>query len=79
MWMDNNIKEEGYRLVQKAIELCVVENSHHSAVIVSVDNVENTVKIYGLNLDGHNIPELLIEAASNVMAHEKQLKNRTLN
>jgi hypothetical protein len=77
--MDNNIKEEGYRLVQKAIELCVVENSHHSAVIVSVDNVENTVKIYGLNLDGHNIPELLIEAASNVIAHEKQLKNRTLN
>ena len=79
MWMDNNIKEEGYKLVQKAIELCVVENSHHSAVIVSVDNVENTVKIYGLNLDGHNIPELLIEAASNVIAHEKQLKNRTLN
>jgi len=77
--MDNNLKEEGYKLVQTAIELCVVENSHHSAVIVSVDNVENTVKIYGLNLDGHDIPELLIEAASNVIAHEKQLKNRTLN
>jgi hypothetical protein len=59
-------KEKAYDMVMKQLALCTVEDAHHEAVIVLVDNETGTVKVYGLNIDEFEVPELLIEAAADV-------------
>lgn len=72
-------KEKAYDLVTKQLALCTVENAHHSAVVIIVDEKEDKVKVYGLNIDESELPSLLIEAAASTSdAISKILKNRTL-
>ena len=59
-------KEKAYDIVQKQLALCTVEDAHHSAAVIIVDEKDNTVKVYGLNMDESELPALLLEAASNV-------------
>ena len=59
-------KEKAYAIVLKQLALCTVEDAHHEAVIVLVDNKTGTVKVYGLNIDEFEVPELLLEAAEDV-------------
>ena len=72
-------KEQAYKMVQDALTLCTVEKSHHSAVVVVVNEKENTVRVYGLNITEDDVPALLLDAASEVCGnHMEELKNRTL-
>lgn len=72
-------KEKAYDIVQKQLALCTVEDAHHSAAVIIVDEKDNTVKVYGLNMDESELPSLLLEAASNVVeAVTDILKSRTI-
>jgi hypothetical protein len=72
-------KEQAYQMVQDELKLCTVEKAHHCAVVVLVNEKENTVRVYGLNISEEEVPALLLEAASEVCgSHMDDLKNRTL-
>ena len=72
-------KEEAYRMVQAALDLCTVEEAHHAAVVVIVNEKENTVRVYGLNIGEEDVPSLLLEAAGEVATrYVDEMKNRTL-
>jgi hypothetical protein len=72
-------KEDAYRMVQEAIRLCTVEESHHAAVVVIVNEKESTVRVYGLNISEEDVPTLLLEAAGEVAGkYMEDLGNRTL-
>jgi hypothetical protein len=72
-------KEDAYKMVQEAIRLCTVEESHHAAVVVIVNEKESTVRVYGLNITEEDVPSLLLEAAGEVAGnYMEDLKNRTL-
>ena len=66
-------------MVQDALGLCTIKEAHHSAVVVVVNEKENTVKVYGLNISEDDVPTLLLEAAAQVCGNQMQdLKNRVL-
>ena len=59
-------KEKAYDIVLKQLALCTVEDAHHEAVIVMLDNESGTVRVYGLNIDEFEVPQLLLETAAEV-------------
>lgn len=72
-------KEKAYDEVQKQLAQCTVEDAHHSAAVIIVDNDKNTVKVFGLNIDESELTMLLLEAASEVSDVIKDiLKSRTI-
>ena len=72
-------KEQAYKMVQDALKLCTIEEAHHSAVIVVVNEKESTVKVYALNITEDDVPTLLLEAASQVCGSQMHdLNNRVL-
>lgn len=72
-------KEKAYDLVTQQLALCTVEDAHHSAVVLVIDNEEDKVKVFGLNIDESELPMILIEAAAQVSeTFANVLKNRTL-
>ena len=72
-------KEKAYDVVMKQIALCTVEDSHHSAVVLIIDEKEDKVKVFGLNIDESELPMILIEAAAQTSETiSNLLKNRTL-
>lgn len=77
--MKEHSKEKAYDLVTQQLALCTVEDAHHSAVVLIIDDKEDKVKVYGLNIDESEVPMLLLEAAANTADTIKDLiKNRTL-
>ena len=64
--MIEQTKEETYRMILDELGLCVGEDSHHSAVVILVDDEESTVKIDVLNMDEMELQVLLLEAATEV-------------
>lgn len=72
-------KDDAYRMVEEALRLCTVEESHHAAVLVSVNEKENTVRVYGLNIAEEDVATLLVEAAEQVaVQYIDNLEGRTL-
>jgi hypothetical protein len=72
-------KEKAYEEVQQQLALCTIEDAHHSAAVIIVDEKNNTVKVFGLNMDESELPSLLLEAASNVVeVLSDLLKSRTI-
>lgn len=72
-------KESAYDMIIKQLALCTVENAHHEAVIVLLDNDSGTVKVYGLNIDEFEVPQLLLETAAEVAETVNNiLKERTV-
>ena len=59
-------KERAYDIVLKQLALCAVEDAHHEAVVVMLDKESGTVKVYGLNIDEFEVPQLLLETAAEV-------------
>jgi len=53
-------KEKAYDLVTKQLALCTVEDAHHSAVVLVIDNEEDKVKVFGLNIDESELPMILL-------------------
>lgn len=77
--MKETTKEKAYDIVVQQLALCTVEDAHHSAVVIIVDDKEDKVKVYGLNIDETELPMLLLEAAANTADTIKSLlKNRTI-
>lgn len=77
--MIRHAKEKTYDEVQQQLALCTVEDAHHSAAVIIVDEEKGTVKVFGLNMDESELPSLLLEAASNVVeAITDLLKSRTI-
>lgn len=77
--MKDYSKEKAYEIVTQQLALCTVEDAHHSAVVLIIDDKEDKVKVFGLNMDESELPMILIEAAANVSETIKDLlKNRTI-
>lgn len=77
--MKEYTKEKAYDIVTKQLALCTVEDSHHSAVVLILDNEKETVKVYGLNIDENELPIILLEAAASTSEKISDLmKNRTI-
>lgn len=72
-------KETAYDMIVKQLALCTVENAHHEAVIVLLNNDSGTVRVYGLNIDEFEVPQLLLETAAEVSETiDNILKERTV-
>ena len=72
-------KEQAYDEVQQQLNLCTVDKAIHSAAVIIVNNKEETVRVYGLNMDESELPMILIEAAANISDTISNLiKNRTI-
>lgn len=77
--MKEATKEQAYDFVLKQLALCTVEDSKHSAVVIVVDEANDSVKVYGLNMDETSLPLLLIETAAQVgETITNTIKNRTI-
>lgn len=77
--MRETTKEKAYELVTEQLALCTVEDAHHSAVVIIIDDKDDKVKVYGLNIDESQLPMLLLEAAANTSeAIKNLLDNRTI-
>jgi len=59
-------KEQAYQMVQDALKLCTIKEAEHCAVVVLVNEKEQTVRVYGLNISEEDVPSLLLEAAGQV-------------
>jgi hypothetical protein len=73
-------KEQAYELMHKALHACVEEGTDRTAVVVLIDNEQETVRVYGLNVIAEDVPQLLMEVAEEVFDQEtKQAMRRKLN
>lgn len=73
-------KEENYEIMQKALHSCTEEGTNRIAVVVMIDNDTHSVKVYGLNIEGTDVPQLLVDIAEEVYDKNTDLiLNRTLN
>jgi len=59
-------KEEAYELMQKALHSCIEEGTDRMAVVILMDNEKDTVRVYGLNVDADEVPQMLMEVAEQV-------------
>lgn len=59
-------KEENFELLQQAIEACTEEGTDRQAVVVLIDNDTQKVRIYGLNVEGEDVPQLLVDVAEEI-------------
>lgn len=73
-------KEEAYELMHEALLSCIEEGTDRVAVVVMMDNDKGTVRVYGLNIDSDEVPQLLVEVAEEVYDRAaQQIINRKLN
>jgi hypothetical protein len=59
-------KDEAYELMHKALHSCIEEGTDRMAIVVMMDNDKDTVKVYGLNIDADEVPQVLVEVAEQV-------------
>jgi hypothetical protein len=59
-------KEEAYNALQKALSSCTEEDSDRVAVVVLIDNKADTVRVYGLNIEAGEVPQMLVDVAQEV-------------
>lgn len=72
-------KEVVYEHIQKALTLCTKEDSHHSAVVILINDETDAVNIYGMNIDQMEVPVILEEAADRLYSEiAEEFKGRTL-
>ena len=73
-------KEEAYNLMSAALHSCTEEGTDRMAVVILMDNDKDTVKVYGLNIDSEEVPQVLVEVAEQVYDRAvQQAINRKLN
>jgi hypothetical protein len=74
-------KEEAYNALQRALHSCTEEDSDRVAVVVLIDNKADTVRVYGLNIDAEEVPQMLVDVAQEVYdkAAMAYAAHRTLN
>ena len=71
---------ETYQVVQDILNDCVDEEKNSCAIVVGYDYESQVVKIYGINIEEWEVPELLHDAAETTGFYVKQhMDNRTLN
>lgn len=59
-------KDEAYDLMQQALHSCTEEGTNRMAVVIMMDNDKDTVKVYGLNIESAEVPQVLVEVAEQV-------------
>jgi hypothetical protein len=59
-------KEQAYEALQRALHSCTEEGTDRTAVVVLIDNRADTVRVYGLNVDAEEVPQLLVDVAQEV-------------
>ena len=59
-------KDEAYDLMQQALHSCTEEGTNRMAVVIMMDNDKDTVKVYGLNIESDEVPQVLVEVAEQV-------------
>ena len=73
-------KEEAYDLMRAALQSCTEEGTDRMAVVILMDNAKDTVKVYGLNIDSDDVPQVLVEVAEQVFERAaKQAMQQKLN
>jgi hypothetical protein len=73
-------KEENYEIMHKALHSCTEEGTERVAVVVMIDTATQDVKVYGLNIDGEHIPQMLVDVAEEIYdKNVHQFMNRTFN
>lgn len=73
-------KEENYEAMRAALHSCTEEGTERVAVVVMIDNKTQAVKVYGLNIEGADVPQMLVDIAEEVYdKNAHQLMNRTFN
>jgi hypothetical protein len=73
-------KEEAYDLMSAALHSCTEEGTDRVAVVIMMDNDKGTVRVYGLNIDSDEVPQLLVEVAEEVYDRAvQQTINKKLN
>jgi hypothetical protein len=59
-------KEEAFDLMNAALLSCIEEGTDRMAVVILMDNEKDTVRVYGLNVDADDVPQMLVEVAEQV-------------
>ena len=73
-------KEENYKKMQQVLHYCTEEGTHRIAVVVMIDTDTAAVKVYGLNVDGEDIPQMLVDIAEEIYDRQSDVAmNRSLN
>lgn len=75
--MDQN---ETYKAVEQILNDCMDENSNTCAIVVGYDYETQVVRIYGINIEEWDVPDLLHDAAVTTGHYvDQRMANRTLN
>jgi hypothetical protein len=75
--MDQN---EAYEAVKEIINDCMDENANCCAIVVGYDYESQVVRIYGINIEEWEVPDLLHDAAKTTGYYvDQHMANRTLN
>ena len=74
-------KQEQYEKLHKALHACTEEGTERLAVVVLIDNHADTVKVYGLNVEPEDVPQLLVDTAQELYerAAATHIASRMLN
>ena len=68
------------KAIEEIMQDCVDENKNSCAVVVGYDYESQVVKIYGINIEEWEVPDLLHDAAVTTGYYvDQHMANRTLN
>jgi len=75
--MDQN---ETFKAVDAILAACMDEESNSCAVVIGYDQETQVVRIYGINIEEWEVPDLLHDAAVTTGYYvDQRMANRTLN
>jgi len=73
-------KDKAYNHIIDELKGCTEEDTDTAAVVLIVDSKNESLRIYGLNMDEMELPLILIEAADKVRGDVvRRFVNRTIN
>jgi len=73
-------QNETFKAIGEILNECMDDESNVCAIVVGYDTESQVVKVYGVNIEEWDVPELLHDAAVTTGYYVKQrMDNRTLN
>jgi len=73
-------QNDTFKAVDEILADCMDEESNTCAVIVGYDHETQVVRIYGINIEEWEVPDLLHDAAVTTGYYvDQRMANRTLN
>lgn len=73
-------QRQTYKAVEEILKDCLDEEKDCCAIVVGYDYNTQVVKIYGINIEEWEVPELLHDAAETTGQYvDDRMANRTIN